>query len=196
MRKLILKMSVSTDGFMADAQGGVAWLFDSMEDKSAAWLVDRLWAAGAHVMGRETFHAMMDHWPKSQEVFAEVMNALPKIVFSKKGFDPKKSATGAANEASWANARVLTGELVTEIETLKKQEGKDLIAYGGVSFAHSLIGKQLIDEYWLYVHPVALGTGAPLFPKMTAPLKLNLQSSTAFSKGLVVNVYNQSETYE
>jgi riboflavin biosynthesis pyrimidine reductase len=79
-----------------------------------------------------------------------------------------------------------------EIEQLKAQPGDYLLAHGGASFAQSLVQLRLIDEFWLVVHPVALGHGLPLFSKLSAPLDLQLVSSTVLGAGTVVLCYRRA----
>ena len=85
MRKLILKMSVSVDGFVAGLNGEVGWIFKSTDDATIAWIVDTLWCAGVHIMGSRTFHDMAAYWPTATDKFAAPMNEIPKRVFSRTG---------------------------------------------------------------------------------------------------------------
>lgn len=211
MRKLILKMQVSVDGFVGGPNGEVDWVFKSLDQGATDWLVQTLWQAGVHVMGRRTFFDMMTYWPYSAEPFAPPMNEIPKLVFSRHGLDPVRQAelTRAfedaarqrallgiapvpANEAvakAWAETPVLTGDLATEIRRLKQEPGKDLIAHGGASFAQSLVREGLVDEYELIVHPVALGRGLPLFSDLAQPMDLTLVRSRSFDTGAVAQTY-------
>ena len=90
---------------------------------------------------------------------------------------------------SWVQAYVASGDLAEEIATLKAQEGKPIIAHGGVSFARSLVVHGLVDQFALFVAPVALGKGQPLFSELTAPMPLKLMSSKAFPGGAVAQIY-------
>ena len=85
MRQLILKISVSIDGFVGNTNGDFSWLFDSTDDTVVKWIVDTISNADYHLMGSHTFHDMAAYWPNSKEAFAEPMNRIPKIVFSRKG---------------------------------------------------------------------------------------------------------------
>jgi dihydrofolate reductase len=76
MRKLILKMSVSIDGFVAGPNGEADWIFRSMDEEGARWTVDTLWEAGLHLMGSRTYCDMAAWWPTSTEIFAPVMNEI------------------------------------------------------------------------------------------------------------------------
>ena len=171
MRDLILKMSVSIDGFVADPDSGLKWIFDK-DEEAAAWTVGTVWNASLHIMGSRTFRDMAGFWPFSTEVFAPPMNQIPKAVFSRQGSAILEAATttqglkDAQADAgtsqtkvmqpggqSWAKAYVASGNLAEEIAKLKAQGGKPIIAYGGASFARSLVAQGLVDQYHLRVHP-------------------------------------------
>lgn len=207
MRELILKMSMSIDGFVGDADGGLKWVFET-DDEARAWTVDTVWNASLHIMGSRTFRDMASYWPTSTEVFAPPMNQIPKAVFSTKGSaaltaasttaalrDARANAgTGRSTELqpgaeSWADAYVAAGDLADEIKKLKAGDGKPIIAHGGASFARSLIATGLINRYALLVHPIALGKGLPIFSSLAAPRRLKLVSSRSFPAGTVAQIY-------
>lgn len=208
MRELILKMSISIDGFVASPDGGAKWIFDTHDDKAAEWTVETIWDASLHIMGSRTFHDMAAYWPTSTEVYAPPMNQIPKAVFSKQGRSilQGNNTTAALRDAranarpeqqvalqpgadSWAQAYVASGDLNEEIAKLKAQDGKPIIAHGGASFARSLVALGAVDQYDLLVHPVALGKGLPLFTGLSAPKILKLLSSTTFPRGTVAQIY-------
>jgi dihydrofolate reductase len=210
MRKLILKMSISVDGFVAGPNGEADWIFRTGDDDSARWTVDTLWQAGIHLMGSRTFYDMAAWWPTSTQVFAPPMNEIPKAVATTRTvaelFQSRETTQAVKDAArahptvesaapteevvrSWMYPTVLAGDLCAEIAGLKQQPGKDLLAHGGAGFARSLIKFSLVDEFRLLVHPVALGAGLSLFQDLPRPLDLQLVSSTAFPKGSVALVY-------
>jgi dihydrofolate reductase len=209
VRELILKMSISIDGFVGGPGGEIDWLFDSMDQAATAWIVETVWNASLHIMGSRTFHDMAAYWPTSTEVFAPPMNQIPKAVFSRQGpaILKKGDTTAALKDAtrangktgqsadlqpgaeSWAKAYVGSGDLAEEIAKLKAREGKPIVAHGGASFARSLVVLGLVDEYHLLVHPIALGKGLALFSDLAAPRPLRLISSTAFPAGSVAQLY-------
>lgn len=84
MRELILKMSMSLDGFVADAESGLSWVF-GQDPAAAAWTLEIVCNASLHIMGSRTFRDMAHFWPTSTEVFAAPMNQIPKAVFSRQG---------------------------------------------------------------------------------------------------------------
>ena len=210
MRKLVLQMRISADGFVGGPNGEIDWLLRTMDESAISWIEDTLWQAGVHIMGSRTFSDMIHYWPTSSNPLAKPMNEIPKIVFSKKGRvatsiiqettqalkDSKKldlengiHPLTKENISSWEHAHIASGDLLTEITTLKKQDGKFILAHGGAGFAQSLVGSGLIDEYRLLIHPVILGKGLPLFSTVMAPIYLQLESSTVLNSGIIANIY-------
>lgn len=195
MRDLILKMSISLDGFVSDRDGTNSWMFGS-DQAAKAWSVDYLWNAGLHVMGSRTFMGMAGYWPTATDPFAAPMNQIPKAVFSRQGPAILKQVAGRAGATqpqpgaeSWLQAEVAGGDLAEEIARLKAQAGKPIIAHGGVHFARSLVAQGLVDQLVLLVVPVALGQGQALFSDLAAPMPLKLASSQAFPGGAVAQIY-------
>ena len=207
MRDLILRMAISVDGFVSDLDGTNTWMFGA-DQEAKAWGVDFISNASLHIMGSRSFHAMAAWWPTSTDAFAPPMNQIPKAVFSRQrladlmnadtvaGLDEARAHAGTTQSAklqpggeSWADAYVASGELAGEIARLKAEEGKPIIAHGGVSFARSLVAQGLVDELALVVAPVALGKGLGLFSELAAPMRLTLVSSKAFPGGAVAQIY-------
>ncbi len=209
MKKLILKMSVSVDGYVAGPKGEADWIFKTAGSDVAKWDVAMLWDTGLHLMGSRTYQDMAVWWPTSKGVYAAPMNEIPKAVFSRRGLRaPDKKLTTASLKSSraanrkeqgakpsaavldsWLHPRVYTGKLATEIKRLKQGAGKALVAHGGASFARSLIETGLIDEYMLLVHPVILGRGMPIFSDVRRPRDLKLVKSVPFKAGAVMQIY-------
>ena len=207
MRELILKMAISVDGFVSDLDGANTWMFGA-DQEAKAWGVEFIGNASLHVMGSRSFQGMAAWWPTSTDQFAAPMNQIPKAVFSRQrladlintdmvaGLDEARAHAGATQSAqlqpggeSWAKAYLANGDLAEEIATLKAQEGKPIIAHGGVRFARSLVAEGLVDQFALVVAPIALGKGLPLFSELAAPMPLKLVSSKAFRGGVVAQIY-------
>jgi dihydrofolate reductase len=129
-------------------------------------------------MGRVTYEEMASAWPTSTSDFAQPMNEIPKVVFSK-----------TLQHADWAETRIASGDLTEEIGRLKSDPGNDLIAYGGAGFDQALTRLGLVDEYRLMVQPAALGAGLPLFKDLPAPLQLELVEATTYPTGLAIHIY-------
>jgi dihydrofolate reductase len=184
MRKLILRVSVSIDGFIEVSSCKLDFA-KSRSPEGAAWVAEKIGQAEAHLLGRKAFCQMASFFPTASGDLAKSMNEIPKIVFSRKGFDPTQTSTAKG----WTEAKVITGDLREEITKLKKQPGKDLIAHGGVEFAQNLVQTGLIDEFCIAMHPVAAGSGFGLFEKLNKPLYLKLVETKVFSTGAMMNVY-------
>src|ERR687884_839252 len=116
---------------------------------------------GLHLMGRNTYEEMAEFWPVSDDAYAAPMNEIPKVVFSR-----------TLERADWADSRIARGDLAEEIAALKREPGKDMLAWGGAAFAQSLSNAGLVDEYRLILQPIALEDGLPLFKNVTAPMPL------------------------
>jgi dihydrofolate reductase len=200
---LVLKMSMTLDGYVGGPGGEVDWIMRTLDSGAVSWIRQTLWQAGAHLVGRRTYSDMAGYWPTSTEPLAAPMNAIPKIVFSRSGsraHEPTtalRNATAAQHDAGlplaqdaarWDDTRLLSGDLSTEITALKAESGKDLLAHGGASFAQSLVQLGLVDEYRLLIHPIVLGGGLALFDK-THQFGLTLASATTFDSGIQALVY-------
>lgn len=194
MRKLILKMSVSLDGFVAGPHGKTDWIFLHSSPESKAWSARMVSEAGVHIMGSRSYAGWATYWPSSTDaLFAAPMNDIPKVVFSRSGttvaLEAAMRAAPATNAgATWAKARVASGELRAEIERLKSEPGKPILAHGGATFARSLVASGLVDEYQLAVHPIALGQGSSLFADLPKALSLQVAETTAFASGVIARI--------
>ncbi|MER5637257.1 dihydrofolate reductase family protein [Kitasatospora sp. NPDC002227] len=176
MAELVLKMSVSLDGYVAPADGSGDWIAAGGSADSLAWVVETVRKAGAHLMGATTYAAMAAYWPTAAGPFAEPMNEIPKVVFS-----------DSLRTAGWGGTTIVGGGLAEAVTRLKQEHtGGYLLAHGGARLARALVATGLIDEYRLIVHPVVLGGGERLFE---APLTLTPSSTTAFSGGAVAHVF-------
>jgi dihydrofolate reductase len=190
-----MKMSVSIDGFVSTTNGNNDWVFKTGDEESKAWVVGLCREAGLHIMGRKTFEVMTSYWPTATGPVATPMNEIPKAFFTKKGFKgngPSHTTTAEQSPAaaSWAEARIFDGDLAEGIRELKAEPGKPILAHGGAGFMQSLIATGLIDEYHLVIHPVALGSGLPIFTGLAIPLYLKLVDEKAFPGGVVVHTYH------
>jgi dihydrofolate reductase len=176
MASLVLKMSISLDGYVAPPDGSGAWKAAGRSDDSTSWVVETVSNAGAHLVGAATYAEWASYWPSASGPFAEPMNEIPKVVFS-----------NSLRSADWGETEIVAGDLADAITRLKQERsGGYLLAQGGARFARSLVETGLIDEYRLAVHPVVLGAGERLF---TAPLTIEPMSTTVFSGGAVAHVF-------
>jgi dihydrofolate reductase len=194
MRKLIMKMSVTVDGFVGSPNGGNDWVFRSSDETSGTYSAGQYWEAGLIIMGRKSFENMAPYWPTAVGPFAAPMNEIPKALFTKNGFKgigpvETKTAEHARAAASWAEAQIFKGDLAEEIKKLKSGSGKPIVAIGGAGFMRSLIATGLIDEYRLNTHPVVLGEGLTIFNDVAGPLDLKLVDVKSFPGGIISRIY-------
>jgi dihydrofolate reductase len=184
MRKLILQMNTTVDGFVGGKKGEMNWLEQNQDDKFIKlYQKDIINSVDTLIMGRKMTKVFVSYWenivnnePDNNGFeFAKKLVDIPKIVFSKK----IKTVDGK-------NIRVENGDLVTTIKKLKKKKGKDILVYGGANFVSSLIKNNLIDEFNFFIHRTAIGDGLKIFTKTT---KLKLTNSKSYECGVVANQY-------
>lgn len=176
-------MQLSVDGFVAGPGGELDWMTWDWTEDIKKYVTDFTEAADTIIMGRVLYQGMSGHWtsiPADNEeyAFAQIMNSYEKVVFS---------TTRPA--LAWNNSRLAEGTLEEEIARLKKQPGKDIITYGGARFAAHCVRLGLIDEFHLFVNPVALGKGLSIFRELEGKLNLKLTNSQSFDCGIVLLCY-------
>jgi dihydrofolate reductase len=177
VRKVLLIMTASIDGYVVGPEGNaVGAMAEPPELK--LWKLNRILRAGTHIMGRVTYDEMASFWPTSKDPFAEPMNDVPKVVFSK-----------SIKKAEWPESRIASGDLADEIAKLRKERGGEIIAWGGARFAQSLARADLIDEYAIITSPVVHGAGKPLFLDLPESRQLDVLGSTHFEGGVALRLY-------
>jgi dihydrofolate reductase len=185
MRKLKLQMQMTVDGFVAGPNGELDWMTWNWSDDIKKYVGDLTNSVDTILLGRKMTDGFISHWtnvtadPNNDEyAAARKFVDYPKVVFTK-----------TLDKSNWINTKLATGDIVTEVNNLKKQSGKDIIVYGGAGFVFSLIKNNLIDEYQLFINPTAIGRGLEIFKDLNEKLNLNLVSSAAFKCGIIVNRY-------
>lgn len=178
--RLILCMSASLDGFLAREAGVMDWLADSdaVAERAGAERhranLELIGSCGQIVLGRGAYDEMAGAWSNSDSPMAQLINSLPKVVFSRT--DP---------EFEWANSRRSARPVEEEIPDMKRAGEGDIVCFGGARFAHSLARERLIDEYRLTVHPVAFGEGLPLWHGLPEPQRFAPLSTCVYQDGAV-----------
>ena len=176
MASLVLKMSVSLDGYVAPPDGSSDWATAGRSEDGAAWTLETVSNACTQLIGAATYASWATFWPSAAGPFAKPMNEIPKVVFS-----------NSLASADWGETTIATGDMAAAVTRLKRERSDGyLLAHGGVRFARSLVETGLIDEYRLVIHPVVLGAGERIF---TAPLTVEPTSTTVFSGGAVAHVF-------
>ncbi|WP_184550573.1 dihydrofolate reductase family protein [Mucilaginibacter sp. FT3.2] len=185
MRKLKLQMQMTIDGFVAGPNGENDWVFlpGAQDPAALQFTIDLAGSCDTILTGRTSAEGFAAHW---QNVVDNQPDS-PWHPFAKLMINHRKIAFSRTNtEIAGPNLELETGDLATVVQALKKQPGKDLLSYGGVEFAQSLIDLNLVDEYYIIVNPVALGSGLSIFKDRKV---LKLESSTAYTNGKVLNKY-------
>lgn len=180
MRKIILMMSVSLDGYIEGPDREIDW--HVVDEELHQHFNDEIRTMGALLDGRVTHELMADFWPTADAdpecapvmaEFASIWRDIPKVVYSR-----------TLQRADW-NTSVAREVDVEEIMALKARPGGDL-GLGGAGLAASFMEHDLIDEYRTYVHPVLIGRGKPLFPVSDARRSLRLAETRTFGNGVVL----------
>ena len=183
MRKVILSMMVSLDGFIEGPNRELDWpIVDTEID---AYADDLLSTVDAILLGRTTYQLFVDFWPTAtteEEIIADKMNEIPKIVFSR--------TLDKALWGKWNTARLVRENIAEEISNMKNQPGKNMVLFGGADLAQTFMQHDFIDEYRLLVQPIVLGSGTPLFKSGSDRIRLKLFKTQKFHSG-VVGLYYQ-----
>lgn len=185
MRKLVLFMHVSFDGFAADPNRQLNFL--SYDEELMQYADEVVKTVGSPVYGRTTYQLMESYWPtiltkpnagKHALEHAQWVENIPKIVFSK-----------TLNEVTWNNTRLIKDNIAEEAKKLKELPGKDLVIFGSPGLAATFMDLGMIDEYKLTVHPVILGNGISVFKNNTTKSSLKLLDTKTLKSGVVTMHY-------
>jgi len=188
MRKLIISLHVSLDGFVAGPKGEMDWIkLDEEMFDMVAGLTDQ---ADTALYSRVTYEMMDNYWPGAASLpnaskhdieHSNWYNQVEKVVLSKTMDGVKKDKT-----------TFISDDAAAFIKKIKEQPGKNILVFGSPGAVHLLMENNLIDEYWLFVNPVILGEGIPLFTRLSERTSLTLIASKAFAYGVVALHYEVS----
>jgi dihydrofolate reductase len=186
MRKVIYSPMVSLDGFVEGPNREIDW--GLVDEELHTYINDQQSQIDTYLFGRRMYE-VMTYWdtagtdlsnPEYILEFARIWQGIPKIVFSK------------TLEHVQGNARLSQGNIVEEITQLKAQPGKDM-GVGGATIAATLMRLDLIDEYQLFINPVILGSGTPMFPSLNNKINLRLVETRRFGSGVVLLRYERAD---
>jgi dihydrofolate reductase len=179
MGKLIVWMNPSLDGYISREDGALDW--STVDEEFHRYVNEKARHLAAFLHGRKMYELMSAYWPTPEAAssehdyireFAKIWTEKPKVVFSR-----------TLKTADW-NSRNVSDNLAEEVTRLKQQPGGDL-AVGGANIASSLQKLGLVDEYHLFVAPIALGRGVPLWPADGGDVRLRLLETHAFGSGVL-----------
>ena len=176
---------MSIDGCIAGPNGEMDWMVGLQDDKINKYVNELTESFDTILLGRKMADGFISYWSdvinKPNDAWyalGKKMIEIPKVVFTK-----------TLKKSKWINTDIATGDITDEITKLKRQEGKDMVVYGGALFDSSLIKLGLIDEFLLFINPVAIGNGMTIFKDLNEIQEFNLVKSIAFDSGEVLLHY-------
>lgn len=174
MRKIISFMHISLDGFVAGSKGEMDWI--KHDEELFNYVGKRISEGDTALYGRKTYQMMENYWPtagdnptatKHDIEHSKWYKNVRKVVLSK-----------TLQDSDLTNTKIISDNLLDRLNEIKQQEGKDILLFGSSTATHSLIQQNLIDGYWLFVNPIILGEGVPLFKNIKAKTNLKLMPTT------------------
>ncbi len=180
MRKIHSFMHISLDGFVAGPNGEMDWI--NVDEEIFEHVGKRISEGDTALYGRVTYEMMENYWPTAGDKPAATRhdiehskwyNTVHKVVLSK-----------TLKDAGLTNTKIIRDNLSDSINEIKQQAGKDILLFGSPTATHALIQLNLIDGYWLFVNPIILGRGIPLFVDIKDRITLKLQTTRQFTCGV------------
>jgi len=185
MRKLVFFMHTSLDSFVAGPNGEMNWIkVDEAIFDFVGTMTDQ---ADTALYGRVTYEMMESYWPTAADKptatkhdieHSQWYNKVSKIVLSR-----------TIKETGQRNTKVISENISENINRLKQQDGKNIIIFGSPSASNSLLKMGVVDEFWIFVNPVLLGQGMPLFKDITESVLLTLIETRTFDNGVIALHY-------
>lgn len=187
MRHVIFFMHTSLDGFVAGPNGEMNWIH--VDDELFDFVPSLTDNADAALYGRVTYEMMQSYWPTAGEQPNASKHDIEHSIWYKNVIKIVLSKT--LNVQGLERTIVIKDNIVENIKKLKNQEGKNILIFGSPSASNSLLALDLIDEFWLFVNPILLGHGMPLFSADIETTKLKLVESRTFSSGVIALHYEK-----
>jgi dihydrofolate reductase len=187
MRQLISFMHTSLDGFVAGPNGEMNWI--KVDEELFDFVGTMTEQSDTALYGRVTYEMMQSYWPtagdepnasKHDKEHSAWYNKVAKVVLSR-----------TINETGLQNTKVIGDQLSENINKIKQQDGNNILIFGSPGASQSLLNEGLIDEFWLFVNPIILGQGIPLFKNVTGITKLKLIESRTFTSGVIALHYGK-----
>jgi dihydrofolate reductase len=180
MRKIISFMHISLDGFVAGPNGELNWV--KIDEELFDHVGQRISQGDTALYGRVTYQMMENYWPTAGDKPTATRHDINHSKWYKKVHKVVLSKT--LKEADLINTKIISHNLSDSINEIRQQEGEDILLFGSPTATHSLIQLNLIDGYWLFVNPIILGRGIPLFVDIKDKIKLNLLNTRQFTSGV------------
>lgn len=190
MRKIIVLTFISLDGVMQapggpeeDTSGGFrfgGWTVRYFDEFLAGEMTTQMGRPFDLLLGRKTYDIFASYWPKAnpEDPGAVALNNATKYVVSKTLVNP-----------SWEKTKVISGDIVSEIRRIRRTDGPDLQVHGSSNLIQTLFKNDMVDEFWLKIFPVTLGSGKRLFGDGTIPAAFTLQKCAHSPSGVIIASY-------
>ena len=180
-RKVVLFVLTSLDGYFEGPGQDINW--HRVDEEFNEFAVQQTGEFGALLFGRVTYELMAGYWPTEaarhdDPEIAQLMNSLPKLVFSR-----------TLTDVAWENTRLVKDNFVDEVTKLRQQSGKDIAIFGSSDLAVTLVPHGLIDEFRVMINPVVLGAGKPFLAGIADKLELELIRTRVFKSGNILLYY-------
>ena len=181
MRKIISFMHISLDGFVAGPNGELNWA--KVDEELFDYVGKRISEGDTALYGRVTYQMMESYWPTAADKptaskhdieHSKWYSKVHKIILSK-----------SLEEEGLSNTTIISDNLADKLNEIKQGAGEDILLFGSPTATHSLIKQNLIDGYWLFVNPVILGQGIPLFVDIKDKINLKLLNTRQFASGVI-----------
>ena len=183
MRKLIMWNLMTLDGFFDGAKPwDLGWHGTVWGPELDQLSIEQLKEVGILLFGRVTYEGMAGYWTQAKGEIANLMNSVPKVVFSR-----------TLTAAGWNNTRLVKGDPAEEVARLKQEAGKDLYLFGSANLASTLTKAGLFDEYRILLAPILLGRGVPLFKPGEHPVNLKVIEVKPFKSGGILLRYGPAK---
>lgn len=180
MRKLISFMHISLDGFVAGPNGEMNWI--KVDEEIFEHVGKRISEGDTALYGRVTYQMMESYWPTAADKPTASKHDIEHSQWYKKAYKVVLSRTMKGTELT--NTKIISDDLHDEINEIKHQGSKEILLFGSPTATHSLMQLNLIDGFWLFVNPIILGRGIPLFTGIKDKINLKLLTTRQFASGV------------
>lgn len=187
MRRLVSFMHVSLDGFVAGPNGEMDWI--KVDDEIFDYAGNRTKESDTALYGRVTYELMESYWPTAADKPNPSKHTIEHAAWYKKV--DKVVLSKSMKGQQLPNTMIISDEVEHRVKALKQQAGKEIIIFGSPGASHSLMHYGLIDEFWLFVNPMLLGKGIPLFKDIQQATELKLVTNKAFTNGVICLHYQK-----
>lgn len=192
MRRIIVLEHISLDGVIQgpggpdeDTSDGFAlggWIGNYSDPILGESLRGQMNSPFDLLLGRKTYDIWAPYWPQHADIWPNA-NSATKFV-----------ASNTKTSGQWHPTRILSGDVVTKIEDLKRQQGPDLHVWGSGDLVQTLMKQDLVDVIWLMIYPITLSAGKRLFAGSTTPMGFNVTETKTTTKGVTIVNYERTVT--